>query len=808
VSIIERVLPADRAAKLLAAGLCFALANLALKLLIHGIWGEYGAWDFRAGALVGFFGATILGMFLAVPLAIAESGRVITLALTIVTLTYDAFAYSTYAETGHLPTVSSLFGYAASADVAFVLRGAGLGALASLGYGVGAARLEARLRVRMSSWGVRVADFATIALFALFGLGTLVAGSGPVYYGVIHPLVHLAAGRIQESPDPLPESANVHHHRHAHGDEHRHEHGFVPEEAREPFPADGIPRPAESMRLQYQGLLGSEAFTPIEDTAYPLCRREAEGAPLARPHEVIVLDLSGLSREMFDKALSALGAVPRPKVAFERIHAVSTDAKVGRRSLFTGLPPAVARRFVPDAPNLPSPPFLPRYPSIAASLESLGVRTAYFGPDPGIVGTERLELASLGFGTMSFGDERPAPSSARDLDTLARLGEFLDAKSTAPRFAFVELRSFGGEEKDPRVIAALEELIRTRGEASIVLTSDHVAQQDPAREGAELGVPFAVIGEGLPEDEALAGRLGSTYDLPQTVLGLLGSPKRFCHQGRNLLDLEAPFPARRVVFSQVGEGERAFVLTEVRDHEEGLLRWHIDASNPFASETPASLFDLEADPQRKNDLFSRKDPDWPQIDEFWKSHLAIGIYLLRTDRFTPQGGGEKPKTQPLAAGDEVSFAKVERVPAQAGRYLVPVQVFDRGDSLDEVLAAQTRGSTVVLDLRAGAFGTHQALETWLGKHARAVDGLLFDDVGMAIARAERSSRPVGVWLRPSMGDRGSLFELLSSAGIDFVVMPLATDSAVRRAKQRGLEVWVPRARAEALEDAKPNGIID
>jgi hypothetical protein len=808
VSIIERVLPADRATKLLASGLCFAVTDLVLKLAIHGIWGEYGSWDFRAGALVGFFAAVVVGMVLALPVAIAEAGRAITLALAIVVLTYDAFAYSTYADTGHLPMVSSLFGYATSADAAFVLRGAGLGALASLGYGVGVPLLEARLGPRMASWGTRVADFVTIVLFALFGLGTLFAGSGPVYYGIINPLVHLAAGRIQESPDPLPESANVHHHqhRHDHDAERRHEHGFVPEESSEPFPADGIPRPAESMRLQYQGLLGSEAFLPIEDTAYPFCRRETR-APLARPHDVVVLDLSGVSAKRFAEGLSAV-APARRKITLERVHATSTDAPAGRRALITGLPPVVARRFAPDVPRLPSPPLLPRLPSIAESLRGLGVRTAYVGPDPGARGTTPLELANLGFETLSYGAEGQRSASADDLETLARLRAYLDRPSTGSRFAFVELRSLADESPDARVLAGLEDSLRARRQTSFVLTSDHVAQSDATPRAAEFVVPFVVLTDSLPSDvEAISTRLGAAYDLPQTVLGLLGSANRFCHQGRDLLAIHEPFPERRVAFSQIGDS--FFVLTETRDGGQNLLRWTVDGSNPFAAQTPASLYDLTVDPARNNDLFSSKDPDWPQMDELWKSHLAIGAYLLRTDRFVrtaEDAPGAAPRS--LVSGDEVVFSSVERVPSERGRYLVPVEVFDRGGSLDEVLAARTRGSQVVLDVRAGTFESHEALIAWLGKHAAAIDGLLFDDLGMAVAHAGRSKHAVGVWQRPGMDDRGMLFTQLARAGIGFLMMPLATDTAVRHAKQQGIEAWVPRAQAASLEDAKPSVIVD
>lgn len=806
VSIIERVLSADRAAKILSSGLCFAIADLALKLGIHAIWGQYGEWDFRAGSLIGFFGAAVLGMVLGIPAALAEGGRVFTLALTIVTLVYDAFAYVAYADSGHLPRPTTLFALFTSADAAFVARGLGFGALASLGYGLGAARLERRLRTRLAAPGVRAADFATILLFALLGVGTIVAGEGPVYYGIIQPTVHLAAGRVQESPDPFPAEANVHSHaHHNHDHEHqRHEHGFVPDETPEPFPADGIPRPVASMRLQYQGLLGVEAFQPIEDTAYPYCRKEDAEAALAHPHDVVVLDLAGLSRAAFDRALAKLGTIDRKKVAFERVYAVSDDPGIARRALVTGIPPVVSRRYVPNAPNLPSPPFVPRLPSIAESLGHFGVRTALFTTAPAFVGRERFELSNLGFDERVYASDREASPAARDLEILSRLGAFLDPRANAPRFAFVELASFAGEDgPDTRVIAAIEALVRGRAKTSFVITSGH------AKEEGEYQVPFAVFSDRLEEGARLGARLGSTYDVPQTVLGLLGSPRRFCHQGRNLVGTAEPFPSRRVVLSQLADGSHRLLLTEARHDGEELLRWEIDTTNPFAEETPVVLYDLVADPSRKADVFSRRDPDWPQIDEFWKSHLAIGSYLLRTNRFVPPTD-LAPRVTPrkVVSGESVRFARVDELPAEPGRYLVRAEAFDRGATLDTVLANHRRGSTVAIDLRAKRFESLASLEQWLGKHEASIDAIILDDLGAAAARAERSEKPVGVWITLPMGDQGVLFDQIAQAGIDFVVMPIPTETGVRRAKQRGLEVWVPKSGLELLSDVEPNVVFE
>ena len=352
------------------------------------------------------------------------------------------------------------------------------------------------------------------------------------------------------------------------------------------------------------------------------------------------------------------------------------------------------------------------------------------------------------------------------------------------------------------VVAAIEALIDERSETSFVLTSDHAAEL------GEFSVPFVVVSDRLPEGERIGTRLGATYDLPQTVLGLLGSPRRFCHQGRNLVGAEE-FPGRRVAFSQIGDGSHRFVLFEGRNHGEELLRWEIDSTNPLAEETPATLHDLVADPGRKSDLFSRRDPDWPQIDEFWRSHLGIGIYLLRTNRFVPAAEVASPEVpQPLVKNLFVPFTSVEVLPAAPGRYFVPARALEKASSLGEVLASHKRGTTVVVDLRSSTFDSFDALERWLGKDVAKVDGLLFDDVGMAVGWAERSKSPVGVWITPRMGDQGVLFDQIAQAGIDFVVMPIPTETGVRRAKQRGLEVWVPKSGLELLSDVEPNVVFE
>ena len=811
---IERLFTKDLILRSLSLGLGFAITELILKVTIHAALGRYGAFDYPMGALVGFFSNFLIGSLIAIPLGLRQSLAFISYALIGLFLVYDSFAYLIHAETGHIPASESLFAQLESASGAFYAKGliAGVVAMAcTIGL---AALFERRLGARYENVRVRIADAVTVFIFGALGFFTLIGGVGPVYYGTVPPLLHLASGRAPTDAEPSENLPHDHSHHHGHNHEHhRHEHGFIPEEKREPFPEDGIPRPVESMRLQYQGLLGSESFLPIRDTAYPYCRDEPRGGEASRPHDLIVVDLAGLDREALGAELGALLGDEQPRIDLANIYSVSVDREAGRRALLSGIPPLAPRGFVQPIRNLPGAVTLPRLPSLAEELrQQAKMQTAYFGPAKPVHGDALPELKLQGF-------DRLALSSAQDdllktdLENLKRLEMYYLDRSRGPKFAFIELGSTSGGELSAELREALGRVLRARGEASVILTSAGAHLGD-ARPEQRLQIPFIVRSKSLDASRAeiLEQRLGSSLDLPLTALGLVGAPRRACFQGRDLLGLDEEFPARRVVLSELVPRGAEFAINEVRDHGEERFIWVIDGNDPFTKATPAKLFDPKLDPALRSDLFSRRDPDWAQLDEFWKSHLAIGVYLLRTDRFTPppRDSAASARREAPAEPSIVSLIE-EKMPESAGAFLFALDTADTKAN-EEALSARHRSAELTLELHAGAFAgsgsPEERLRAILGGAYRQGDAILVNELALALALDGGSGRKIGYRLAFDAEPRIGYFKKLRDLGVDFIYLSMPNDSLVEMARTAGLEIWTTKAGATLLEARKPDRVIE
>jgi len=815
VQKIERLFTKELILRSLSLGLGFALVEFLLKITIHAAFGQYGAFDYTMGALVGFFSNFLIGALLALPLALRPSLGFISYALLGLFLVYDAFAYLIHADTGHIPTLEALFAQLESADGGFYLIGLTGGVIALLGAIGLAALFERRFSPRYENVRVRIADAVTVFIFGALGFLTLIGGVGPVYYGTVPPLFHLASGREPTDPDPSVNLPHSHHHHHAHDHEHhRHEHGFVPDEKREPFPEDGIPRPVESMRLQYQGLLGSENFLPIGDTAYPYCRDEVQAGEASRPHDLIVVDLAGLDREALGGALDALLGDAHPRAELKHFYTVSINEEAGRRALLSGIPPLVPRAFVQPVRGLPSAALLPRLPSLAEELRKQAtIQTAYFGPAKPVRGEALPELKLYGFDRLSFA-ESGDDSVKIDLESLKRLEMYYFDRSRGPKFAYIELASTKDGQLNEEVREALGRVLRSRAEASVILTSAAPRLGDDDRPETRLSVPFIVRSPHLDADriEVLKDRLGSSLDLPQTVLGLIGAPRSVCFQGRDLLGLDEEFPSRRVVLSELAAGAPRFAITEAREHGEERFVWVIDGSDPLNRETPAKLFDPKLDPAMRSDLFSRRDPDWPQLDEFWKSHLAIGAYLLRTDRFVPPPRDRGVAERREAPEKSTSIALIdEAIPNAAGSYLYELSSKDRAKNA-EALSARARAAELTLELRAELFDNsariEEQLEAMLGAAYRPGDAILANELALALAFDPNSARKIGFRLPFDADLRLGYLKKLRELGIDFVYLSLPSDSLIDLARSVGLETWTTKAGALLLESRQPDRIIE
>lgn len=819
---IESLFTKELILRSLSLGLAFALVEFFVKVAIHAAFGEYGAFDYSMGALVGFFSNFLLGMLLAVPLGLRQSLGFLSYALIGLFLVYDVFAYLIHAETGHIPTLEALFAQFESASGGFYAKGLIGGALALLATIGLASLIEKRALQRYENVRVRIADTVTVFIFGALGFLTLLGGVGPVYYGTVPPLFHLASGRAPTDPNPsvnLPHDHRHHHHDHEH---HRHEHGFVPEEKREPFPEDGIPRPVESMRLQYQGLLGAERFLPIRDTAYPFCRDEPAAAEASRPHDLIVVDLAGLGREAFGQdPITLRGALldelldeALPRIDLKHIYTVSVDDEAGRRALLTGMPPLVPPSLVQATRALPAGVSLPRLPSLAEELRRQGgFQTAYFGPAKPFHGDALPELMLQGFDRYGFATSAEDPVRA-DLESLKRVEMYYLDRSRGPKFAFVELSSTRDGELNDEVREALRRVLRARSEASVILTSS-AARIGEARPETRLNIPFIVRSKVLDSErtEILSERLGSSLDLPQTALGLIGAPRRGCFQGRDLLSVDEEFPSRRIVLSELAGREARFALTDSRGHGERRFLWLIDGSDPFSSATPAKLFDPKLDPEMRSDLFSRRDPDWPQLDEFWKSHLAIGAYLLRTDRFIPPPSGDRGAIERSENSKDpvaVSFIE-EKLPAAPGSYLYELSSKESAKH-EEALAARVRGAELTLEVGAGLFdgaaSAEQQLRALLGGAYRPGDSILVNELALALSLEMGADRKIGLRIPFDVNIRLGYFKKIRQLGVDFVYLSLPSDALVESARSAGLEVWTTKAGALLLEARQPDRTIE
>lgn len=815
---IERLFRKDLILRTLSLGLGFALAEFILKVTVHFALGRYGAFDYPMGAVVGFFSNFLIGAILAIPLGLRPSLAFLSYGFIGLFLLYDAFAYLIHAETGHIPALEALFVQLASAGADFYLKGLAAGGVATLlAFGV-AGLFEKRLDSRYENVRVRIADAVTVFIFGVLGFFTLIGGVGPVYYGTVPPLLHLASGREPTDPEPsenLPHHHHQHHHDHEH---HRHEHGFVPEEEREPFPADGLPRPMASMRMQYQGLLGVEAPRPIRDTAYPFCRDEAAAGKARAAHDLLVIDFAGLDREALEGELDVLFGTEKPRVVFDSIYSVSIDAQAGRRALLSGVPPLAPRQFAQPARGFPGAIPMPRLPSLAEELRTQAeMQTAYFGPAKEFRGETLAELKLLRFDRLVLESESE-DAAKNDLQNLRRLEMYYLDRSRGPKFAFLELESTRDGALSPEVRDALKTLLEKRPEASVILTSSAPKLGD-SKPVTRLNIPFAVRSDRLGSErasdlqEALSERLGSSIDLPQTVLGLVGAPRRGCFQGRDLLSVEEPFPSRRVVLSELEPGAPTFSLREVRGHGEQHFVWIIDGTNPLAKETPAELYDPKLDPAMRSDLFSRRDPDWPQLDEFWKSHLAIGVYLLRTDRFRPPPpSGDVVKREPPKESVQVTLIE-GAIPTRPGEFLYEVRERNP-DAHQRALSARHRSAGLTLELNSALFRMgapfDAQLREILGDAYREKDAILTDQLGLAIAfsSATGGARPIGYRLPFGAETRIGYYKKLRELGVDFVYTQLPSDTLIEAARSAGLEIWTTAGGARLLDARVPDRIVN
>ncbi len=857
-AVAHDVSPGLRAAALLAFALLFAFLDVLLALLVHAALGEAGGWVYRTGTLVHFVGSVLLGGVLAIPHARAPS-RGAALAISAgaagLLLTLHAAAYQIHAEGGHLPTLSGLtLAASAGGGAAMLARCLGAGALGVVALYVFAPRLAKRLEARTATPGGRLADLVTIALFGTIWLGTAAGAEGPLYYGATPPVVHLAFGDPQAEVDApaMTEARHVHAHRHDHdhegGAHHVHTHAAAAELPLDPPPPDGIPRPTPDLRALLQQLLQSDPPRTVPDPSYPFCRGDRLDPARVARKSVVLVDVSGTAARDAASGEGALARLAASAPSFREVRAPGQRAIDGLAAAISGVPALVE---LAPLRRIALPPF-PRLPSLAADLREAGFRTAafdsrYLGEDDRgallrLLGFERVDGAPLAPRSGATG----GAGSRADVDTADAFAAWARAQRRAdPDAPFLALVAL---DADPVAgaagrEAALERLLawHAAGEAErgtlLVVFSDHApgAEGEDART-ARFEVPLVIAGlseQAATRARTFVARAGGLHDLPQTVLALLGSDFRGCHQGVDLLQPADRWPDRRVTLSFFGARQETLVAHD-GDHV-----WIVPREGDRAS-----LFNVVEDAARADDLWAESDSDWAQMKELRQAYLGVMAYLRGYDRFLPpaqpapgDAGARPAPTAPVRVaalgfgGDALSpeeridaavhagFDRV-RVEVAVGADGIPVLVTADGRPpvpLSPVLARYGRriGLELVLAFRAtqdGGIGEGDALAAVLAA-ARSARGasvrLTTVDGGLAAAAALASDLPVGLELGPLRAGVDWL-DFARAIGADFVtVSPRdASDGTVQRARNRGLEVQLeprdgaaPAPGAAAIPDA-------
>ncbi len=830
------VSPGRRAAALLAFGALFAVLDVVLALSVHAVLGEAGGWVYRTGTLVHLLGSFLFGAALGLPYARSPEHQgmlAVSSAASGLLLTLHAAAYQIHAAGGHLPTLAGLTIAASAAGGGALLgRSVGIGVASTLALYVLTPRLLPRFEPRTATRGGRIADLATAVLFGFVWVATVYGADGPLYYGATPPVVHLVLGAPQAEVDApaMTEARHVHQHR-EHRHDHAHEHDVATAMPEDPPPPDGIPRPTPDIRALLQQLLQSDPPRTVPDPSYPYCRGdELDPAAVAR-RSVVLVDLSGASMRdaAGSDATSALARLAQEAPTFREIVAPTTTALPGLTAALSGVPALID---VNPLLRLSVPP-LPRLPGIATDLRAAGFRTAAFeshflgSQDRGALlrtlGFERIDGPSLLPGAPPT--EAAGRSDAATVDAFfAWAREQRRRSREAPYVALVALRGAPGATGAAAFDAELARLLEWRrankpeDDTILVVFSDH-APAPPRADArtARFDVPLVLVG--LTEEEtarvrAVARRAGGLHDIPQTLLALLGSEHRGCHQGVDLLQADEKWPDRRVLLSLFGARQETLVAHD-GDHV-----WII----PREGET-ANLYNVVEDPARSIDLWAETDSDWGQMKDLRIAYVGMMAYLRRYDRFVPviepaaaEGAAARPASGPvrvasLAFGGGAPVAAEERIEAairagfarirlkvEVGADGAPVVASPSGGEASPLAGVLTRyGRRIGMELviapsdrghdPARVHGELRAIVA-AAKAARGVPiRFSTDSAGLAVALAQGTDYPVGLELG-SHRRNAAWLDFASSLGVRFVTAAASAEDAafVQRARNRGLEI--------------------
>ncbi len=422
-----------------------------------------------------------------------------------------------------------------------------------------------------------------------------------------------------------------------------------------------------------QGALGTEEPGPPLDPRYPLCRgtgatpRPPDPPPRRR---VLVTLLEGVGSEALElrrpdgsPLMPALHEAAARGVLFPHFFVPGDSSAQALVALLSGVAPPPFRRVLRHAP-------LVRLPSLAADLRAAGYLTAYFHGSDLSFEQQRLYLQRSDFQVLW----EPDPTRPRigwgmpDGQLFDRFVQWLEAHPGTPVLSVLATvgthdpyalpagaeRPFREGSDWDRYRNALAELDRHLGrflawvehheppDTIVAILGDHPPRVGPRgravrSDGRHLSfrVPLVLLGlddrERAQAEAAARSGPSAIYDLPQTLLGLLGWQRLGCYQGRDLLRRHPP--SHRLSLSLVGENLEWMVL---RTAEE---RWtlHLPSRRVWARRLGEGS---------EHDVLLHGREVAPML-QFAREYLSLGTWLNLGDHFVPSTHREPARLVPI-----------------------------------------------------------------------------------------------------------------------------------------------------------------
>ena len=610
-----------------------------LRAVVHQAWSSFGEdHGYLIGLALGSGAAWLLGLVVGLPIVSKSSRWVAYLLTALILLGFSAAAHY-HAVFNRLPTghtISTSFLTSKDLGTSFSANAPLLWATAEVLLGLLMIRLVYPRLAKLFESAARNGVWRTVLITGLLawvalGIHQQFNASTPHHQGALSPLKAALEGW-----DPFSNTEVA---------------------------ARTAPNTSTLTRLQ--GAMAVPDATP-SDARYPYCRPDTGSAVEKKPN-IILLILEGIdSRDAALPQMPNLQRIANEGVSFDNFFASGAHSSQAMVSIFSGIPPETHRRILSHAP-------LHTLEGFPADLKRNGYETAYFHGSDLSFEQQRAYLTMVGFEKII----EPHPLKDKRLGwglpdhvMFERLRDWIETRDNDRPFLAI---LFTISTHDPYIIpssepqaknddrfsklaASLAYLDRELGKfyewykrdelsknTILVITGDHSSHtphpaDPPITSTGELegrfNVPFIVVGsDRTPASTSIPG---GHFDIPTTVLGMLGWQRRGCYQGRDLFETG---PVGRLIPSIAGGQLQLFFV------HDGPYRWMVDFSQKVTS-----VFNRTADPGFENDLIASMSSRRPMIEAFARDYLKTGAYLNKNGYFAPPA--KRLKRDPISGTND------------------------------------------------------------------------------------------------------------------------------------------------------------